>query len=174
MEYNTLTIAFIGGPGCGKSRTAARLFADLKELGNEVELCTEFAKDLTWEENWEALGDSMYVTGCQQRRESRLVGKVEYIVTDSPIILGPLYFKEHAIHKEYELLINGLYKAKNIVTIFLNRIGEYHHNGRTQTEEESREIDQKLLAYMDKYDIPYVVLDQSEVLDYVLTLEKEQ
>jgi ABC-type glutathione transport system ATPase component len=174
MEYDTLTIAFIGGPGCGKSRTAARLFADLKERGSEVELCTEFAKDLTWEQNWDALGDSMYVTGCQQRRESRLVGKVEYIVTDSPIIMGPIYFKEHNIHKEYEHLINGLYKAKNIVTIFLNRQGDYHTNGRTQTEKESREIDDKLLAYMQKYDIPYVVLDQSQVLDYVLNLNKEQ
>ena len=41
----TLVINLFGGPGCGKSTTMARLFADLKARGYNVEMVSEFAKD---------------------------------------------------------------------------------------------------------------------------------
>ena len=40
-----------GGPGCGKSTTAAGLFSIMKMRGHKVELVTEYAKELTYDRN---------------------------------------------------------------------------------------------------------------------------
>jgi hypothetical protein len=169
MKKNTVIIALIGGPGSGKSRTAFRLTADLKDLGVDVELVTEFAKDLTWEQNWNALGNQMYITGCQHHREFILEGQVDVIVTDSPIILGPLYFEGETNRHNYETLVNGLYQSKNVQTILLNRTGPYNTNGRTQSEDGAKVIDNNIKNYMDKFEIPYTVMDKTHVLNHVLT-----
>ena len=47
-----LCVNLFGGPGIGKSTTAAGVFNLLKLHGIETELITEFAKDLVWEERY--------------------------------------------------------------------------------------------------------------------------
>ena len=50
-ENKKLTVInFFGGPGCGKSTTAAELFAKMKKANYKVELVHEVAKDFIWEE----------------------------------------------------------------------------------------------------------------------------
>jgi predicted ATPase len=56
-------INLYGGPGTGKSTTAAALFALMKREGYNVELVTEFAKDLVWTERNKELGDQIYIFG---------------------------------------------------------------------------------------------------------------
>lgn len=45
----TTVINLIGSPGTGKSTIAAELFARMKWLGFDVELVSEYAKELVWE-----------------------------------------------------------------------------------------------------------------------------
>ena len=45
-----IVINLWGAPSSGKSTGASYLFSELKLKGYNVELVTEFAKDLTWEE----------------------------------------------------------------------------------------------------------------------------
>lgn len=45
MRNKALIIDLIGGPGSGKSTTAAGLFYKLKKLGYNCEMSLEFAKD---------------------------------------------------------------------------------------------------------------------------------
>ena len=47
----TKVINLFGNPGSGKSTVAAYLFSELKSRGLEVELVTETAKDLVWDED---------------------------------------------------------------------------------------------------------------------------
>ena len=47
---DTLIVSFYGGPGIGKSTMSSRVFSELKSMNYEVELATEYAKDLTWQE----------------------------------------------------------------------------------------------------------------------------
>src|SRR5262245_20723095 len=61
----TLTVNLFGGPGCGKSTNAALVFGKLKNDGINVELVTEFAKELTWEGRSGALRFQPYVTAKQ-------------------------------------------------------------------------------------------------------------
>ena len=44
-KKDTLIINLIGGPGSGKSTTAAGLFYKLKQMGIDCEMALEFAKD---------------------------------------------------------------------------------------------------------------------------------
>lgn len=61
----SLVINLIGGPGAGKSTTAAGLFFLMKCAGLKVELVTEFAKELSYDENWADLKKQLYVLAEQ-------------------------------------------------------------------------------------------------------------
>lgn len=58
----TMYVNLFGGPGAGKSTTAASLFAEMKKLGKNVELVTEVAKDFVWEERQKTLEIQPYIT----------------------------------------------------------------------------------------------------------------
>lgn len=70
-------INLYGGPGTGKSTTRSGLFCLMKRAGLKVEEVTEYAKDLTYEESWALLKNQQHVTGEQDRRQRRLLGKVD-------------------------------------------------------------------------------------------------
>ena len=52
-------INLVGGPGCGKSTTAAGLFYELKRRDYSVELVTEYAKSRVWEDSLRTLNDQI-------------------------------------------------------------------------------------------------------------------
>lgn len=81
-----LVINLFGGPGSGKTTTAAELFAALKKRHYNVELVTEFAKDLIMQNNPDALMHQFYVTGVQAHRIWSAAQKMQVVVVDSPIL----------------------------------------------------------------------------------------
>src|SRR4051812_15213434 len=86
----SLVINLWGGPGCGKSTTAAGLFHRLKIHHESVELVTEYAKDLCWEGRKPPF-DALSILAEQAKRQRRLAGKVRFIITDSPLPLPIIY-----------------------------------------------------------------------------------
>ena len=88
---DTIIVNLYGGPGTGKSTGAAYIFSMLKMTGVDAEYVTEFAKDKAWEGNQEVFKCQFYITGKQAYRIARCFGKVDVIVTDSPIRLGKIY-----------------------------------------------------------------------------------
>ena len=87
----TKVINFFSGPSSGKSTSAAKLFSELKTEGVNCELVTEFAKDEVWSGNIDRLKDQIHVFGNHHHRFWRLIGKVDLIVTDSPILMSIAY-----------------------------------------------------------------------------------
>src|SRR5512133_3821784 len=87
----TLVVNLWGGPGTGKSTTAAFLFALLKQKGYNAELVREYVKEWAWEKRQPGPLDQFYFFGKQSRRESLLYGKVDFIVTDCPVMLSAFY-----------------------------------------------------------------------------------
>jgi hypothetical protein len=148
MTFNTKVINLFGGAGIGKSTIAARTFSELKMLGKEVELVQEYAKEMVWENRQPILDEQLYVFAKQYRRMSRLIGKVEYIITDSPITLGIIYTNEDYFRNLKPLILEA-HGSFNNINIMLDRTATYNPHGRQQTEEEAIAIDNRLREMLD-------------------------
>ena len=100
-----LVVNLFGPPGAGKSTGAAYVFSKLKLAGVNAELVTEFAKDKVWEDNKLALANQAYLFGEQYYRLTRLGGKVDVAVTDSPLLLSNFYVNDVVLGDEFEELV---------------------------------------------------------------------
>ena len=141
-----IVINFLSGPGSGKSTLAARVFTELKELRMNVELSTEFAKDLTWEQSFGVLSNQLYVFAKQQHRIYRVADKVDFIVTDSPLILSLIYGEMYNpdMSPNFKNLILEEFVRYPRFDVFVERHYEYVDEGRNQTLEQAIEIDNKI------------------------------
>jgi hypothetical protein len=147
-------INFFGGPGSGKSTAAAGLFYLLKKKKYNVELVTEFAKDLVYSEDTHALSQQNYVFANQEYRLSRLVGKVDIAITDSPLILATFYTKD-TYPKSFDQLCLDLFNGYDNENFFVNRNHIYSQSGRVQNEKEAMFIDDKIWDFLFSKKIPF-------------------
>ena len=149
----TLIVNLFAGPGAGKSTMAAGVFYDLKTLGITAELALEFAKDLTWEERYITIKDQIYIFGKQYHRIYRLLGQVDVVITDSPLLLTPIYDSEHRELLE-KLAVSEFFKMRNY-NVFLLRKKAFNRRGRTQTETEALKLDMDIINMLDKHNVIY-------------------
>jgi len=158
-------INFFGGPGIGKSTQAAGLFTNMKKNHMDVELTYEFPKEVTWEGNFSAIKDQFYITANQHRNISRLYGKVEYIIVDSPIVLGSIYRSKYSpdeypscfYDKSFDDFIWVLFKKYKSLNILLIRDEtNYDENGRFQSLQESKKIDTEIKQVLLDNDVPFI------------------
>jgi hypothetical protein len=73
----TRIINLYGGPGTGKSTSAAFLYYLLKNDNVNAELVREYVKDWAWEKRSINTYDQLYLLGKQIRKESLLYGKTD-------------------------------------------------------------------------------------------------
>jgi tRNA uridine 5-carbamoylmethylation protein Kti12 len=147
-------INLFAGPGAGKSTTAAGLFHLMKIGGMNVELVTEYAKEMTWEKRHNILTDELYIFAKQHRRIRRLLGEVDYVVTDSPILLCILYRQADYTETLDELILE-LWNSYENLNFFLRRTKPYSAVGRSQSEAEARSIDEATRALLARLEVPY-------------------
>lgn len=149
---DTKVINLYGGPGCGKSTGAAHIFSELKLCGISCELVTEFAKDCVWDNSVDLLNDQLLVTAQQWHRVDRLLGKVDYVITDSPILIGLVYIPPRSYYYTplFELILN-LHRSVKTMDVFVKRVKKYSMAGRIQTETEAKEKDIILKEIFEKY-----------------------
>lgn len=156
----TKIINIFGGPGIGKSTVAAGLFHLMKTRQIDVELVTEYAKDLVWEgrEAFLREPDQLYIFAQQYRRISRLIGKVEYAITDSPIFLSIVYppIDPHDFMEPFILDVWNTFNNENFV---LRRSTNYIDEGRAHSEDESNELDEKIRHNLNSNRISYTEVD---------------
>jgi hypothetical protein len=158
-------INLFGGPGIGKSTQASGLFTEMKKHHMSVEYTYEFPKEVAWEGNISQLKDQFFITANQHRNISRLYGKVDYVIVDSPIILGCFY--EQRYGEGYPASFYGsaglsnflwnLFKKYDNINIVLKRNNEtYDPNGRIQDLQEAQEIDEDIRETLLINNIPFV------------------
>lgn len=140
----TKIINFYAGPGAGKSTNAAGLFYVMKRAGIKAELVQEYAKDLVWDGSFDLLKNQLLVVSEQIHRQQRLLGKVEYVITDSPVPLAVLYAKEED-KRLIEMVVDNYYQKSQNINVFVNRTKKFVQEGRVHSLEESKGID-KLVA----------------------------
>lgn len=157
-------IGFIGSPSCGKSTTAAKLFSKLKDMGLNTELVTEFCKAWAIDKREITPYSQFYFFGKQSYAESRLFNKVDFIVTDSPVLLSAFYqeYYNSDCSLSYpckEFYRKVAYDGIKVLNFYLPRKKKYVSAGRYQSEKESDEVAVRLKEWILKEGYPYMTLD---------------
>jgi hypothetical protein len=176
MTRNTLVVNLLGGPGAGKSTAAWEIAATLKKSGKSVELIAEYAKELVYDKRFDLLDGSAknqrLVCEEQVRRQERLMGEVDYAITDSPIMLQLLYLKDResdagkALTREIEEYLLD-YKL-SVFNVVVKRHGLFEENGRIHTEVQSMDIDDSVVDLLRHYSKSYMEYYQSNGLEQVI------
>jgi nicotinamide riboside kinase len=152
MEKDTLVVNLFGGPGVGKSTTAAAVFSLLKLHDVDCELVPEFAKDLVWEERFKTFENQYYIFGKQQHRLWRVKGKVAVVVTDCPLMLSPIYGERYNnTNKFFAKNVAEIVESFNNLNILLTRTKKYNQNGRNETEDQAREVDKAVTTILSDF-----------------------
>lgn len=175
----TKVINLHGGPGCGKSTSATGIFSKLKQLNYSVEYVSEYCKDVVWEGTTSLLQNQLHVFSEQFRRQWRLLDKVDYVITDSPLLLSCVYFK----HWNYELktqvftpgyvdlsleYFNETFNQFDNINFFINRAKKYVPVGRTQTEDEAKKIDLEILDVLRSRGHNYIETDSQNAINDIV------
>lgn len=169
-ETKTKIINLYGGSGVGKSTVAALLFAQMKMFRKDVELVREYVKLWAWTNKQVRPADQIYLLGKQSAYESLLYGQVEYIVTDSPVMLAGAYAKWHSggdgeYVSQAAKSFYGVSEKEHSVTYlnyFLARNNTFEGRGRYETEEQARSFDEFLMEHLAQTIGPYMIIHGSE------------
>lgn len=168
-------INLFGGPGTGKSTTAAGLFNRMKIMGLNVELTTEYAKDMVWEGRDNVLSDQLYILAKQHRKLHRLQGKVDWVIMDSPIVLGLMYRPE-GYYEHFEPLVMEMWDSYDNISFLLERSFEYQPIGRLGDEANAKRLDSDIKTFLDTKEINYHAIGVNEfnedVVANILSLAK--
>ncbi len=172
-------IQLFGGPGTGKSTTAAGLFYKMKTLDYKVEYIQEFAKELTFSRDYTRLSDQLLILGEQHHRMKRLEGQVEYLIHDSPFIMGLVYLADdkHLPKDIYTDLIHSMYNSYNNLNIFITRSDQhtYQEYGRSQTIDEAINKDKEIKDILISLNIPFIELKMgSKLVDNIFDIVKNK
>jgi hypothetical protein len=117
----TRVINFWAGPGAGKTTAKAGTFFLMKALGEKAVQIEEYATERSVVQDWATLADQRKVTFKQEKRQRRFKGKVNWIVTDSPLPLGCIYGTGEFATQEFRTEVWKLFNDYANVNIFIER-----------------------------------------------------
>lgn len=155
----TTVINLFGGPGTGKSTTAAGVFVLAKTSSvnwafPKVELITEYAKDLTYARSFDQLSDSLYVLAKQHNRMRRCArNELDLLITDSPLLFSSVYARDYDFQWFHDA-VRALHESYENFNVVLDRVKPYARYGRSQTEHEARGIDDRIKEFLEDNQIP--------------------
>lgn len=162
----TKVLGFIAGPGAGKTTMSFDVCARLKHAGYNIELVREYAKELVWE-----YGEiPSHITQAdiikeQDRRQRILMGKVDLIVTDSPLCIAQMYGSDP---EEIARLMNDY----DNYHIRVDRRKGYNPSGRYQTEDEAKDLDSVSEQFKCDRTFPGTELGGKWAYDYAVDIIK--
>lgn len=146
----TVILGFYGGPGIGKSAAAWTAAAWLKRNGASVELANEFVKKWAWQGREVRPLDELYILGEQVREEADLIGKVDFIVTEKPVVLDLAYsrlYQPSCITRAVEETIAAHYAHvaslghRHINVLFRRAVEGYDTRGRFENRRQAQLVD---------------------------------
>lgn len=175
-DRQTVIVNVFGGPGSGKTTAAHEITCELARRGALVEYVPEYAKELTWDRTCPASAPierthaaelldgaphhQFQIFREQQRREARLMGQVDFIVTDSPLPLCMLYMDpsgERSMRDRVAGMVEEAWRGQDRVDVLVTRGNEpYLVSGRNQTEREAHAKDHELTRLLDRLGCDWV------------------
>lgn len=170
-DKNTIVINAFAGPGAGKTTSCLEVAEKLKKQGFVTEYVQEYAKELVYDNNFIML-DGHYehqfaILNEQMKRINRLYGKVDFIVTDSPILLNNTYLNEDKnteVYSAYSDSVNKLYGLYNNFNYFVERdTSVFEKEGRIHNFEQSIAIDNELKNMLHNNQIDFDVYTHATI-----------
>jgi hypothetical protein len=174
MKEKLKVINLFAGPGSGKTTTSALVFGTLKQMGINAEFCSEWVKGAVWEQRLLPISDQGFILGNQNYALHRLRGQVDVAITDSPLLLSPVYAKLAAEDNPYKKVdwdthARSIFDTYDNLNIFIVRNKPYNPKGRGQTEQEARDVDLAVEKYLFDRGVPYEkVVDGTQVAKEVI------
>ncbi len=162
-KLKTLVINFFAGPDAGKSTLAAELYVSLKKQGVNCELVREYAKDKTWIGDGYTLGIQPYISAKQYYRQCAVDGKVDIMITDSPLPLG-LVYPGRGSTPTFRAWVMEAFREFDNLSFFVERcpVREYNPTGRNQDYEEALEVDQRIWELLKEEGIEALALAEGD------------
>lgn len=170
-DKNTIVINAFAGPGAGKTTSCLEVAEKLKKQGFVTEYVQGYAKELVYDNNLIML-DGHYehqfaILNEQMKRINRLYGKVDFIVTDSPILLNNTYLNEDKnteVYSAYSDSVNKLYGLYNNFNYFVERdTSVFEKEGRIHNFEQSIAIDNELKNMLHNNQIDFDVYTHATI-----------
>ena len=151
MSCKTKVINIYGSSSTGKSTTAAMLYAYLKNKLISAEMSREYIKTWVWQERTITNFDQYYIIGKEMYGKEVLFGKVDYIISDSPVMQTNFYLHRNREDLNFDSLgpfdpmifdfiTQAELKGVEFYNFMVYRTGmKFEAKGRYQTEEQSNE-----------------------------------
>ncbi len=173
-------VNLFGGPGSGKSATAAGVYNKLKIRGINCELVREYAKELYYAERLQQMMEFQEVIYATQHSWIQdKEGKVDFVITDSPILLSAVYPDINrdlfnlrpwpALH-EFKTLVRAQFIYYDNINIWLNRPKDYEKEGRLQDEKQAKWIDRMIKSELEGHQYTELNTDEEVVLNVISLL----
>lgn len=180
--YNTLVVNAFGGAGAGKTTACFYLACELKKLGYVTEYVPEYAKELVWDKNMTMLNgtptNQRMLLNEQEKRIARLIGQVQIVVTDSPILLNSIYLKDCPEKAQYCADVLSRFNKYNNFNLVIRRdCSKFEQQGRIHTLEQSIKIDrsvENLLNSSNLYYGTYTHNTLDKIVNNIITTYKKQ
>ena len=164
----TKVINLFGGPGAGKSTIASGLFYNMKIAGYNVERADEWIKDKVYEGTKYPFKDQLYTFAKQNKKLKQMIGKVDFIICDSPLFLSMVDQSEEL--PCFSTLVLEYFKMYNNVNFLIRRHHKYQPTGRVHTEKQSCEISNILEKKLNECEISYTLLNSGTAVKDILNI----
>jgi hypothetical protein len=174
MEIRRINL--LSGPCGGKSLTATNVRSALGLKGYNIELVDEYIKDWTYVSRKPMHCDSYYLQACQiQKEDIRLRSGVDYIITDSPIMLQYFYATYH-IDPLRDAMLKAAQEFESIypsIYIFIEREDKFYtKTGRYEELLEAKKIDNLIKETMTKNKVffkSFSCLEQNKIIEDIIS-----
>lgn len=152
-------INFFGGPGSGKSTTAAYVFSQFKMRGFGCQYVNEYAKDCVYQQRFALLQkDQLYILAKQNHKLKMLeIGaKIDFAIVDSPLLLSNIYgHYNNSVPQSFYKLVLDYFNSYDNVNFFIERNSKFEANNRIHNQEESIKIDNYIKQYLVENNIAF-------------------
>lgn len=158
-------INLFGGPGSGKSTTAAFIFSQLKINNISCQYINEYAKDCVYEgRNTVIQNDQLYILAKQNHKLKmlELSNQAQYAIVDSPLLLSSIYGGIYnSITKNFNDYVIELFNSYDNINFFIERNEAYFEtNGRIQKNiQQAKDIDNLIKNFLIKNGIKFSIIN---------------
>lgn len=158
-------INFFAAPCSGKSTLAAKIYAQMKIDGFNIELVREYIKNWAYQNRVPKSYDQVYIFSKQLQSEDVLFqNSVEHLVTDSPLFLSVFYAKinNFPCWKSLLEIAQEFEKEQPSINILLLRKHNFQNQGRFHNESESDKIQEQMKEFLLETNTPFRAFNSDE------------